>query len=206
MNKLSFSDNLGKLIRRRRQELDLSLRELAQKTNLTAGFLSQIERGESKPSLDTLIRIAGALNSSVENFFINPFDKVDHVDKDIGFSITPSQNSNSESKISIDLLCRDFSHKMEFFRCSMKAGTYADILPLPEHVEEIIYLLQGTMKIVLNSGERILQAGHYIYIVGSSFLRQEVLSSEDAVWIQIITPPVTHPHINRGLTDEGKSI
>ncbi len=43
-----MSDNLllGKRLNKRRTELNLSLRDLAEKTDLTASFLSQLERGQ----------------------------------------------------------------------------------------------------------------------------------------------------------------
>ena len=52
---------LGERVRERRKELGLSLEEVAARTNLTASFLSLIERNINNPSLDSLYRIAEAL-------------------------------------------------------------------------------------------------------------------------------------------------
>ena len=60
---------VGERIRDRRKELGLNLRELAQKTNLTASFLSLVERGHNTPSLDSLRRITEALD--VPLFYFN---------------------------------------------------------------------------------------------------------------------------------------
>jgi transcriptional regulator with XRE-family HTH domain len=57
---------LGDFIRRERKVANLSLRELAQKTNISNPYLSQIERGLHEPSVRVLKAIAGALNLSAE--------------------------------------------------------------------------------------------------------------------------------------------
>src|SRR3972149_5021172 len=52
---------IGSRIRERRKALRLSLQELAERAGLTASFLSLIERDHSSPSLESLRRIAEAL-------------------------------------------------------------------------------------------------------------------------------------------------
>lgn len=58
---------LGHLIRARRQQAELTLRDLAARTNVSNPYLSQIERGLHEPSVRVLKAIAGALNLSAES-------------------------------------------------------------------------------------------------------------------------------------------
>lgn len=58
---------LGDFIRGQRQMAELSLRELAARTNVSNPYLSQIERGLHEPSVRVLKAIAGALNMSAES-------------------------------------------------------------------------------------------------------------------------------------------
>jgi transcriptional regulator with XRE-family HTH domain len=58
---------LGELIRAQRQQAELTLRELAARTNVSNPYLSQIERGLHEPSVRVLKAIAGALNLSAES-------------------------------------------------------------------------------------------------------------------------------------------
>lgn len=58
---------LGELIRTQRQQAELTLRELAARTNVSNPYLSQIERGLHEPSVRVLKAIAGALNLSAES-------------------------------------------------------------------------------------------------------------------------------------------
>jgi transcriptional regulator with XRE-family HTH domain len=57
---------LGEYIRMQRQLADLSLRQLAQLTQVSNAYLSQIERGLHQPSLRVLRSIADALDLSAD--------------------------------------------------------------------------------------------------------------------------------------------
>lgn len=57
---------LGHFIRSQRLLANLSLRELARRTELSNPYLSQLERGLHSPSVRVLKALAGALNVSAE--------------------------------------------------------------------------------------------------------------------------------------------
>ena len=62
-----FYINLGKNIKKRRKELGLSQQGLADKLELSRNFVGKIEIAFSKPSLDTVIKIADVLETSVSD-------------------------------------------------------------------------------------------------------------------------------------------
>ncbi|DAA96472.1 TPA: transcriptional regulator [Candidatus Gastranaerophilales bacterium HUM_9] len=62
-----FYINLGKNIKKRRKELGLSQQGLADKLELSLNFVGKIEVAFSKPSLDTVIKIADVLETSVSD-------------------------------------------------------------------------------------------------------------------------------------------
>ena len=57
---------LGRSIRRKREELGMSLRDVADKTGVSASTLSRIENGTGKPDADNIARLTGWLNVPVE--------------------------------------------------------------------------------------------------------------------------------------------
>lgn len=57
---------LGEFIKSQRRLANLSLRELADRTNVSNPYLSQLERGLHEPSVRVLKSIAQALNVSAE--------------------------------------------------------------------------------------------------------------------------------------------
>ncbi len=60
-----FYKKLGQNIKNRRKELKLTQQQLADKMNISLNFMGKIEVAFSKPSLDTLIEIAAALDTTV---------------------------------------------------------------------------------------------------------------------------------------------
>ncbi len=57
---------LGRAIKRRRRELDLSLRDVADKTGVSASTLSRIENGTGKPDADNIARLTDWLNVPID--------------------------------------------------------------------------------------------------------------------------------------------
>lgn len=61
--------NIGEKIRRYRQKLGLTQEELAARTELSKGFISQLERDLTSPSIATLTDILEALGTNLSEFF-----------------------------------------------------------------------------------------------------------------------------------------
>jgi DNA-binding NtrC family response regulator len=59
---------IGERIRTERKKLGLTLTQLAQRTGLSVGFLSQIELGKNSAAVETLYRIARALGQDAKDF------------------------------------------------------------------------------------------------------------------------------------------
>lgn len=70
--RLDITKALGKRIRQLRQsQLDkLTQEDLAEQADISVSFLSMIERGERAPHIETLIRLAGALDVSISELFL----------------------------------------------------------------------------------------------------------------------------------------
>lgn len=66
----SQMEALGSFIRTQRKLADLSLRELAEMTEVSNPYLSQLERGLHQPSVRVLKSIAQALNMSAETLLV----------------------------------------------------------------------------------------------------------------------------------------
>ena len=63
-------ERLGHVIRERRKQAEMSLRDLAARTDVSNPYLSQLERGLHQPSVRVLKAIAGALNMSAEALMV----------------------------------------------------------------------------------------------------------------------------------------
>jgi transcriptional regulator with XRE-family HTH domain len=60
------TEELGRSIRRRREELGLSLRDVATETTVSASTLSRIENGTGKPDADNIARLTSWLDVPME--------------------------------------------------------------------------------------------------------------------------------------------
>ena len=176
-------DSLGNRIKERRNELGLSLRDLAAKTELTASFISQVERGQTNPSLDSLRRIAEALQVSVLHFLPDTAQSSNNQPDTLKY--LPVVRSGQRPKlilpvsgVSYELLTSDLSSKMEAFCGRLASGTGNVARRLREPTEEFIYVLAGSLSIGLNTGEYVLEPGDSIYFEGTQLQKLECASTD----------------------------
>ena len=153
--------DLGKKLKELRLCNDLTLEELASRSELTKGFLSQVERNLTSPSISTLEDILEALGSSLSEFFKEDqeekivFQTQDFfVDEKEGYTIEwiiPNAQKNEMEPILLTLHPQQKSRVME-----------------SHNGEEFGYVLKGT--VVLNRGNRKyrIKAKETFYISGKA--------------------------------------
>ena len=136
--------DIGESIRRRRLKLGLTQEELAARTELSKGFISQLERNLTSPSIATLMDILEALGTEISDFFANsedekivfsPDDMFVKSDEEIGSSIcwlVPNAQKNQLEPILVSV--------------SGGGSTYPDD---PHEGEEFGYVLSGSVTLVL---------------------------------------------------------
>lgn len=61
--------DIGEKIKNNRLKMGLTQEELAERSDLTKGFISQLERDNTSPSVDTLEKIVRALGTDLAEFF-----------------------------------------------------------------------------------------------------------------------------------------
>jgi transcriptional regulator with XRE-family HTH domain len=175
----------GRRLSKRRKELGFSLRELADRTQLTASFLSQVERGVTNPSLNSLQRIADAL--SVPLLFFLAEDK--HKSRIVRSQNRPEMKL-SDSNIMYELLTPDLSGKFEVVCGTLKPGVENIVRRLSVETEEFIIVLEGSLLVGLGDEEFILHPGDTIYFDGAMLRKLTCASPDEVRWISVITPPV----------------
>jgi transcriptional regulator with XRE-family HTH domain len=62
---------LGETIRAKRKGAGFTQEKLAEKADLSTIFISRVERGKESPSVDSLVKIAHALRTSVRDLAHN---------------------------------------------------------------------------------------------------------------------------------------
>lgn len=199
---------IGSRLKKLRTERGLSLRELARRTDVTASFLSQVERGTSNLSLDSLLRISDALDVSLIHFIGEERSEVE----DINAHLDPIPCDGDDriscyspviragcrprlilppSGVEYELLVPDLSAGLEAVMGRLSPGTGNVARRLREPTEEFIYVLSGTLIVGLDEEEHLLNAGDSICFKGETLTKLACGSEDhDVAWISVITPPV----------------
>lgn len=193
MNTLPTAE-IGRRIRLKRVENGLTLRALAERTDLTASFLSQLERGQVSASLTSLRRIAESLNTRLLDLLEEkpaPAGLNDHAPG--GPVVRASQRpkySLPDRRVTYEILVPHLSGKLEAFIGRAEPGTGNVARRLREPTEEFIQVLAGELKVGLATGEYQLGVGDSIYFEGASLTELSCTSAGEVVWLSVITPPI----------------
>jgi transcriptional regulator with XRE-family HTH domain len=67
--RMQLRDTLARRVRELRLSMKMTQRDLAEDAGIRQALLSQIERGEANPTLDSILRIATALEVSFAELF-----------------------------------------------------------------------------------------------------------------------------------------
>ena len=75
MQQITFNrSTLGKRVREYRNRANITQNELAEKAQIDNNNLSRIERGETTPTLETVLKIANALNITPNDILLENYD------------------------------------------------------------------------------------------------------------------------------------
>jgi transcriptional regulator with XRE-family HTH domain len=202
---MTQDQDVGPRLKGRRKELGLTIRELARRSGLSASFISQLERGKTKISLDSLRLIAEHLDVSIHYFFSEPRPVLSFRAGNIPCEsdtatieeYTPVVRAGCRpqlyfpnSGVNYELLMTDLTRQMEAIYGCLAPGTGNVARRLRKPTEEFIFVLSGALLVGLQENEYILYPGDSIYFEGYDLTRLVCASEdEDAIWVSIITPP-----------------
>ena len=147
---------IGSRIKLLRQQLNLSQAELADRCELTKGYISQLENDITSPSISTLCDILAALGTDLAEFFKKEddervvFNADDFIEKrDDGMTlkwIIPNAQKNVREPIILELL--------------PGASSAEDF---PHDGEEFGFVLEGRIRITLGKKQYLCKRGEAFY-------------------------------------------
>lgn len=174
---------IGSRIKDLRKTQGLTQEELADRAELTKGFISQLERDMTSPSIATLEDILQCLGTSIGEFFsedtreeqivFTPEDYFEKRDEDCGNQITwiiPNAQKNTMEPICLHL--------------EQDGSTYPDN---PHEGEEFGYVLQGSVEIHIGKRICVARAGDSFYYTADQ--THFLTSAEGARILWVTSPP-----------------
>ncbi|MDX8335128.1 MULTISPECIES: helix-turn-helix domain-containing protein [Cetobacterium] len=141
--------NLGLKIKKFRTDKNLSLKELAQKINSTSALLSQIEKGVTNPSINTLNSLSKALDIPLYRFFLKESLQKVHIVRAKDRKII---KPNKEEGISYEVLSPEPQTHMEFMILNLEAHSTSKENEIGHDGQEVAFILEGEVQ--LNTEEK----------------------------------------------------
>ena len=175
--------DIGKKIRQLRLQNDLTLEDLASRSELTKGFLSQLERDLTSPSISTLEDILEALGTNLSEFFHEEEEEqIVFTNKD--FFVHTQDEYQIECKV-------PNAQKNEMEPILLTLPPKGTSQTMDSHFgEEFGYVLKGTVTLVRDNKKYKLKAKDTFYMNGriSHYLYNHGNSEALVLWVT--NPPM----------------
>ena len=185
---LDADSSVGREIKFLRKATDFTLTQLATATNLSQGYLSQIERGQSSPSIKALHSISRALGVNISWFFNQP-DAGNEELADFIVRHDKRRKLDFESGITDELLSPHLGRGIELLRCTFAPHSYSGEETYVHRGEEAGIVVLGTLTLWLEGREIILSQGDSFAFESTLPHRYANLSDEETIIIWAISPP-----------------
>ncbi len=173
---------LGAKLKDMRQQKNLTQEELADRCELTKGYISQLENDLTSPSIATLVDLLNALGSNLSDFFHEEaeekvvFTEPEYIEKQADgmlFSwVIPNAQKNMMEPVLVEL--------------GPQARTQNDF---PHEGEEFGYVLEGRIAVVIAGREYTAKKGESFYYTAKKehYIVNKGKGKARFIWIS--TPP-----------------
>lgn len=175
---------IGYKIRNLRQKMGLTQEELAERSDLTKGFISQVEHGSTSPSVDNLTNLINALGTNLSDFFKDQKkEPVIYKSKDSFFKIY------DENNLKIKWLIKDSqSHEMEPVIMELTKGGKSKTYK-PFEGQSFGYVLEGEIELILGEEKFSLEKGDSFYFEADEKHLLKNKGKETAKVLWVLSPP-----------------
>lgn len=173
---------IGKKIKEKRTLLMLTQEELANRCELTKGYISQLENDKVSPSIETLELILEVLGTNFSDFF---YQQRTH---EIIFTEQEQYEKKFDGYMQTWLVPSSQEHAMEpiLIEIDPNTETFHDY---PHNGEEFGYVIEGEIIVVYGAIQRICKKGESFYITTNSTHYIKNASDKKAILVWVSCPP-----------------
>lgn len=187
---------LGDHIRSIRKGRGTTLKELAQTTGLSIGYISQIERGLTDPSLSTLRKLSAALDVPTY-LFLGDESQPGLTTRKENMILMSQPNSSVHYQILSPMPGAEFVPQSMMTRFELDPHSMDGELPVIHPSEEIVLVEKGELDVIVEGKSIHLCAGDTTLICSNL---PHILSNptdETVMGISVFTPAVWFPSTHR---------
>lgn len=148
---------LGERLRERRQALGLTLKQVADGASLSVGFISQIERGITTPSLSSLVNVSRVLGQQVSSFLSLPAGtaSLTRLDQRPHYAV-------GSSALVYERISAAFpGYQLTTVIIHQPPGYRSELIA--HDGEELFYMLSGAMTVEVEGEVFVLEAGDSLH-------------------------------------------
>lgn len=179
---------IGEKLHESRKEHAFSVYELAKRSGVSAGMISQIERGIANPSINIISKLAAALNLQLGIFFDPKPDVIK--EKCVVRKAARRKIGIPDPDFLYELLTPSLDYDLEFVWVESAPGASTECSPFSHAGQECGLVIQGTLEVWIKDDCYILNAGDSIIISDCRiphWYRNQ--GSERVLSVWAITPP-----------------
>lgn len=176
--------NIGEKIKRLRLRYGLTQEELADRAELSKGFISQVERDLTSPSIATLTDMLECLGTSLKDFFDErENEKVVFKEEDMFVKENPENGEHI-----LWLIPNAQKNTLEPIILTLQPG-FATYVDDPHEGEEFGYILNGAINLYIGETKHKLKKGESFYFKTGMTHYIENKSKLPAKVLWVSTPP-----------------
>jgi transcriptional regulator with XRE-family HTH domain len=178
---------VGAMVRKLRRERALTVEALAAAAGLSAGLISQVERGIGNPSFTTLLKLASTLSVPLGTFLSDPASQPGRnvVRKHERKRLEPP----GEGGLVYELLTPDLQRDLQMLHTRMPPGFDGAGQPFRHAGEECQHVLAGQLEIFVGNERYELSEGDSITYDSNLPHWYRNPGAEWAEFIGAVTPP-----------------
>lgn len=184
---------IGKKLKATRLKNDMTIQELASASKVSSNMISRIERGLTIPSVEILMKLAGAFGMSI-NYFVEEAEKgstVIHTRKGKGEPIFFFEDKHQITSLTQGLRDPGFA----VFYDTLEQGCDSGQGGMVHTGEEFALVLQGRMEFIIEEESYLLEEGDSLVFKASLPHRWKNLHDGQTLvmWVVSPAPDVTQP-------------
>jgi len=172
----------GVKIKELRLKKGLTQEELANRCELTKGYISQLENDLTSPSITTLADILQNLGSSLKEFFAETDTE------QIVFTISDMFEKNGDNQLMRWLVPTSQKNLMEPILVSLGRGEKTE-KDLPHEGEEFGFILKGEVALIIGKTSHKAKKGDSFYFRADKTHHVENAGKDDVEMIWVSCPP-----------------
>lgn len=184
-------DAISSRLRARRKVRKMSLQEVSRRADISIGFLSQIERGLSVPTVRSINRICAALEMPVSWLFDSYADQ-DGSDNPLVVRKAKRRVLDLGAKGMVkELMTPDNCSGIQMMRMVIRPGGSTGDLPYNHPVgAKCGTVLSGVLGIEVDGGEHFLESGDAIAFEATRMIRLYAVGDTEVDVLWVVSPAV----------------